>query len=103
MKLSVYGLGYVGCVLAICLKKMGHEVIGVDIVSEKVDLINSGKLPFFEPDLEEINNSESTGSFSATTDSLQAGIDSELSFIFVGTPSTASAGADLNQVSSTLR
>ena len=103
MKLSVYGLGYVGCVLAICLKKMGHDVIGVDIVKEKVDLINSGKLPFYEPNLEEMNNSESTGSFSATTDSLEAGIDSELSFICVGTPSTASAGADLNQVSSTIR
>ena len=103
MKLSIYGLGYVGCVLAICLKKMGHDVLGVDIVSEKVDLINSGKLPFIEPDLEEMNNSEYSGSFLATTDSVKAVIESELSFICVGTPSTASAGADLNQVSSTIR
>lgn len=103
MKLSVYGLGYVGCVLAICLKKMGHDVLGVDIVSEKVDLINSGKLPFIEPDLEEMNNSANSGSFLATTDSVKAVIESELSFICVGTPSTASAGADLNQVSSTIR
>lgn len=103
LKISVYGLGYVGCVLAVCLKKMGHDVTGVDVIVDKVEAINSGKLPFYEPDLDETNAASSTGSLIATTDGSEAVNGSVISFVCVGTPSTASAGVDLNQIISTVK
>ncbi len=54
MKISVFGLGYVGCITAACLAKNGHEIIGVDINKQKVDLINQGKATVLEKDLDEI-------------------------------------------------
>lgn len=86
--ISVFGLGYVGCVSAACLAQAGHEVIGVDINPEKVRLINEdGQSPIIEPGLEQlIGETTKAGSLRATTSCSEAVEQSELAFICVGTP-----------------
>ncbi len=86
MKISVIGTGYVGLVTGVCLAEKGHEVICVDIVSEKVDMINRGQTPIYEPGLEELLRKNIGGSFSASLDLSEAVNKSEASFIAVGTP-----------------
>jgi UDP-glucose 6-dehydrogenase len=53
MNVSVFGLGYVGCVTGACLAKAGHRVIGVELQPEKVEIVNAGAAPFVEPGLSE--------------------------------------------------
>lgn len=99
MKISVFGLGYVGCVSAACFAKDGHEVVGVDVSTNKVDIINSGGSPIVEPGIGELI-AEATGSgrLRATTDSAEAIAASEISLICVGTPSNANGSLDLRYV-----
>jgi UDP-glucose 6-dehydrogenase len=52
MRVSVFGLGHVGCVTAACLADMGHEVIGVDVDPFKLEVLSRGRAPFFEPELD---------------------------------------------------
>ncbi|MFF0476949.1 nucleotide sugar dehydrogenase [Streptomyces sp. NPDC004284] len=88
MRVSVFGLGYVGCVSAACLASMGHEVIGVDVNQVKVDLVNEGKAPVVEERIGElIAEVVRTGALRATRDVREAIADSEVSLICVGTPS----------------
>jgi GDP-mannose 6-dehydrogenase len=88
MRISVFGLGYVGCVSAACLANDGHTVIGVDVDSRKVASINEGRAPFAEPGLEPIlNEARSRGSLKATVDEFEAIAGSDLALVCVGTPS----------------
>ena len=99
MKVSIFGLGYVGTVCAGCLAKEGHEIVGVDPVRTKVDLINSGKSPIIEADVDEIiAEAVKTGRLRATDDSREAIRDTELSFVCVGTPSQINGNLDLTHV-----
>lgn len=99
MRISVFGLGYVGCVSAACLAHGGHRVIGVDVNPTKVDLINRGALPVVEPGLDTmIAEALKSGTLRATTDAAQAVQETDLSLVCVGTPSQPSGSLDLAYV-----
>lgn len=103
MKISVFGLGYVGCISAACLAREGHEVIGVDVNQTKVDIINAGKSPIVEKDIDQIlydvvKQKSGQGSLNATTDVIRAVIDTEISLICVGTPSNPNGSLNLEYV-----
>ena len=99
MKISIFGLGYVGTVSAGCLAKDGHSVIGVDPYRPKVDLINQGKTPVIEKDIGEIiAEMVSNGLLRATQDIDEAVFNSEMSLICVGTPSLINGSLDLKYV-----
>nr|WP_298117123.1 UDP-glucose/GDP-mannose dehydrogenase family protein [uncultured Pseudomonas sp.] len=101
MRISIFGLGYVGAVCAGCLSARGHHVIGVDISPTKIALINQGKSPIVEPGLDELLHSGvDTGFLYGTTDVEAAVLASELSFIAVGTPSKRNGDLDLGYMES---
>jgi GDP-mannose 6-dehydrogenase len=90
MKISVFGLGYVGCVTAACLAAHGNEVIAVDINIDKVNAINNGISPIIEPGLEElIHNGRSSGNLRATNSAQESVVHGDVLLICVGTPSDA--------------
>jgi GDP-mannose 6-dehydrogenase len=87
MKISIYGLGYVGCVGLGCLAEQGHSLIGVDVDKIKVDLINSGRATIVEKDIDNLilKNFENKR-ITATTDNQYAVKNSDVAIICVGTP-----------------
>lgn len=99
MKISIFGLGYVGCVSLGCLAKNGHIVVGVDINQNKVDLINQGMPTIIEKEIDSIiKNQFLEGKVSATTDPNEAVNNSEISIIAVGTPSTIHGHLNLDYI-----
>jgi GDP-mannose 6-dehydrogenase len=99
LKVSIFGLGYVGTVCAACLAQDGHEVIGVDPVQTKVDLINAGNSPIVEAEIGQlIAEAVESGKLRAMNEAAQAIENSELSFICVGTPSQINGNLDLAHV-----
>ena len=99
MKISIFGLGYVGAVSAGCLASDGHEVIGVDPNRTKVDLINQGTTPIIEKDIGEmIAATVKSGLLRATVDVRDAVMGSDMSLICVGTPSQLNGNLDLSHV-----
>lgn len=99
MKISIFGLGYVGAVSAGCLATDGHEVIGVDPNRTKVDLINQGTTPIIEKDIGEmIAATVKSGHLRATADVRDAVFGSDMSLICVGTPSQLNGNLDLSHV-----
>ncbi|MEQ8554279.1 MAG: UDP-glucose/GDP-mannose dehydrogenase family protein [Cyclobacteriaceae bacterium] len=99
MKVGVFGLGYVGAVSCACFAKLGHEVIGVDVSELKVKLINDGKAPIVEKDLEEyIAEGRSKGVIQATREIEGAISESSLSLVCVGTPSQLNGSIDLSYI-----
>lgn len=104
MRISIFGLGYVGAVCAGCLSARGHEVIGVDVSQTKIDLINSGKSPIVEPGLEELlQQGVKTGRLRGTTDVAGAVRDTQVSFICVGTPSKKNGDLSLDYIEGVCR
>lgn len=99
MKLSIFGLGYVGAVSMACLARDGNHVIGVDIDPAKIDLINAGKTPVVEEGMIELmERVVREGRARASTDVEQAIRESSMSFICVGTPSAPNGSQDLTAV-----
>jgi len=99
MKLSVFGLGYVGCVSAACFARAGHEVVGVDVNQTKVDIINGGRSPIVEPGVEElIREAVTAGRLRATTDAADAVAASDASLVCIGTPSHANGSLNLTHI-----
>jgi GDP-mannose 6-dehydrogenase len=99
MRISVFGLGYVGTVCAACLADRGHQVIGVDKSESKVDLIRSGQSPIVERDIGDlVARNVQNGRLRATMDSAEAVAATDISFICVGTPSRANGALDLSAV-----
>jgi GDP-mannose 6-dehydrogenase len=96
MKISIFGLGYVGAVSLACLARDGHTVIGVDIDETKLELIRAGNTPVVEEGMVELMAQLAVSNrLSVTTNALQAVLRSELSLICVGTPSAANGSQDL--------
>lgn len=99
MKVSVFGLGYVGVVSAGCLAQDGHEVIGVDRAPTKVELINAGQSPIIESEIGEIIAcAVAGGRLRALEDPVPAVAGTELSFVCVGTPSQPNGNLDLTYI-----
>jgi GDP-mannose 6-dehydrogenase len=97
--IAVFGLGYVGAVSAGCLAKRGHRVIGVDPQRPKVDLINRGMAPIIEAGLSEIIHDAAVArTLRATSDTVAAVAQSDISLVCVGTPSRANGSLDLSSV-----
>ena len=99
MKVSIFGLGYVGTVNAVCLAKGGHQVVGVDTNVDKVRLVNAGESPLVEENLEILLAEQvREGHLRATLSLEEAIASSDISMICVGTPSSAHGALDLDQV-----
>jgi len=99
MKISIFGLGYVGAVSLACLARDGHDVIGVDIDSNKLDLIREGKTPVVEEGMVDLMKSVvANGRVTVTTDTLHAVMNSDISLVCVGTPSAANGSQDQGAV-----
>lgn len=99
MNISIFGLGYVGCVGAACCAKLGHHVIGNDVSENKVNLINQGKPTIIEAEIDElVKEAHDKGLLEATMDYHYAVHNSEVSFIVVGTPSSKEGHLNLNYI-----
>ena len=99
MKITIIGTGYVGLVTGVCLADFGNEIICVDNNKEKIDLLNKGQLPIYEPGLKEIiERNRDYKRIEFTTDIKYAVLDSEVIFITVGTPEKEDGDVDLKYV-----
>jgi GDP-mannose 6-dehydrogenase len=99
MRISIFGMGYVGAVSAACLAERGHHIVGVDINPQKVEHINAGESPVVEERIGDlIGTAVSTGSLCATTDAIEAVRDTDVSLISVGTPSRPDGSLSLTAI-----
>lgn len=99
MKISIFGLGYVGCVSSACLAEGGHEVIGCDVNPTKVDILNGGASPVIERDLDDLIARAITGGrLRAVTSAEEAVASSDVSLVCVGTPSRRNNSLNLDYV-----
>jgi GDP-mannose 6-dehydrogenase len=104
MKISIFGLGYVGTVCGACLAERGHEIIGVDKIRSKVELFRSGRSPIVERDIDQlVGKAVEAGRLTATLDVADAVAASELSLVCVGTPSRPNGALGLEAVETVAR
>ncbi len=99
VSIAIFGLGYVGCVTAACFAELGYRVTGVDVDVRKVQAVQDGKSPFYEPGLEElIQTNLVSGRLSATTSTREALREADFAFLCVGTPSIGNGNLNLDQL-----
>jgi GDP-mannose 6-dehydrogenase len=99
VSISVFGLGYVGSVSAACFASMGHRVIGVDVNPAKVEMMANGRCPIVEAGMNElVDDGHRAGRIHATVDSVAAVMESDVSFVCVGTPSLRNGKLDLSHI-----
>ncbi|HET60242.1 MAG TPA: UDP-glucose/GDP-mannose dehydrogenase family protein [Chloroflexi bacterium] len=104
MKVDIFGLGYVGCVMAACLANDGNHVVGIDINPLKVEMINAGQSPIIEPGLADmIRQGRQSGKLSADMDARAVVLESDISLICVGTPSNDNGSLRLDYVDNVCR
>ena len=103
LKLSVIGTGYLGATHAACMASLGFEVIGFDTEASKIDLLSKGKVPFYEPELEELLSDQIKSGRLTFTNNVADLADADVHFICVGTPQIKNGNAaDLTYVNSAL-
>ena len=99
LSVSIFGLGYVGSVSAACFASMGHRVIGVDVSRAKVEMLDSGRTPIIEAQMNElVAEAYKACRLHATRDAVDAVLNSDLSFVCVGTPGLKSGKLDLSHI-----
>lgn len=99
MKLTIFGSGYVGLVTGACLAEVGNDVLCVDIDARKIEMLNSGRAPIFEPGLEDmLRRNAQAGRLAFTTDPGMGVTHGDIQFIAVGTPPDEDGSADLQHV-----
>lgn len=104
MNISIFGLGYVGCVGMGCLAAKGHKVIGIDVAPEKIENINAGLPTIVEADIDAlIEQYAREGSIRATIDYIDAVLNTDISFICVGTPSSETGHLNLDYIYQTAK
>ena len=103
LKLSVIGTGYLGATHAACMASLGFEVIGFDTEASKIDLLSKGKVPFYEPELEELLSDQIKSGRLTFTNNVADLADADVHFVCVGTPQIKNGNAaDLTYVNSAL-
>jgi GDP-mannose 6-dehydrogenase len=104
MRISIFGIGYVGAVSAGCLAELGHDVIGVDVSPEKIAMLSAGQSPIVEAEIGDlIARNAAVGRISATTDVKRAVAETDISFVAVGTPSAADGSVSLVAIDAVLK
>ncbi|MFY9742673.1 MAG: nucleotide sugar dehydrogenase, partial [Candidatus Sulfotelmatobacter sp.] len=104
LSISVFGLGYVGSVSAACFASMGHRVVGVDVNPAKVEMMQSGRSPIIEAGMSElVAEGNKACRLHATMDSTAAVLESDISFVCVGTPSLRNGKLDLSHIEKVAR
>ncbi|HEY1932193.1 MAG TPA: nucleotide sugar dehydrogenase [Acetobacteraceae bacterium] len=99
MRISIFGIGYVGAVSSGCLAQLGHHVVGVDTAADKVAMLRAGRSPIVEEDIDRIiADAVAAGTLTATTDANEAVAGTEVSFISVGTPGAADGSLSMRAV-----
>jgi GDP-mannose 6-dehydrogenase len=104
MRISIFGMGYVGAVCTACLAQRGHQIIGVDVSKHKVELINSGRSPIVEPGLDELLTAgKKAGRIRATSDYMDAIQNSDITMVCVPTPSKRNGDLSLEYIEAVCR
>ena len=104
MRITVYGLGYVGLTAVACLTKDGHHVLGVDVSAEKVRQVQAGKSPISEPGVDEmLEHARAAGLMSCTTDPMGALDDADMAIVCVGTPSAPDGSHNMSYIAEVSR